>query len=110
MLRVILGLFFIVFLLIIGGIFANQCATCTGRHKSVAEKQAWQFAKETGLESQLSGISCAGQDSDGNGYVTCTFVLNDKKKTQRKYECAAALTMNTGCKIPSVLVSTDHIQ
>lgn len=49
-------------------------------------------------------VSCTGQDTDGDGYVSCQALFDDLKTGSEKTvlaECAVGwLNFNTGCKIP----------
>ncbi len=64
-----------------------------------AEKQARRWAKDMGIS--VKKISCNGSDSDGDGYVSCSFNADGKITT---YECAGAYNLNQGCRVPKVHV------
>lgn len=71
----------------------------TGPSKAEAEKQAKRWAKEMGIN--VKKISCNGSDSDGDGYVSCSFNVDGVVAT---YECAGAYNLNNGCRVPKVHV------
>lgn len=82
------------------------CPNVTGAHKTVAEGEAKAFANELGLP--MKTVTCRTKDTDGDGYVSCTFMLEDGSTDD--YECAGArstgnLIRNSGCrKAKGVLV------
>ena len=96
----------IVVTIVIGMIVVGfgRCATnVDGTSQREAEKGARAFAKELGV--QISGLSCAGTDSDGDGYVSCTIAKTDGSLLA--IECAGALTMNRGCRVPKLRAATE---
>lgn len=77
------------------------CPNVTGAHKTVAENEAKAFASELGLP--MKTVTCRTKDTDGDGYVSCTFMLEDGSTDD--YECAGAraagnLIRNSGCRKP----------
>jgi hypothetical protein len=64
-------------------------------YKEDAEQSAKEFAEELGLE--IDRISCADQDSDNDGYVSCTFKLRSGEIKQ--FECAHRM-FESGCREP----------
>lgn len=78
-----------------GGLVAlTGCPNWTGAHKSTAEDEAREYAQELNLE--LEAVSCVKQDTDGDGYVSCTLKLKDGQTLPR--ECAGAYNLNSGCR------------
>jgi len=71
-------------------------------HKAQAEKQAHTFAQQLGLE--VERIVCVNQDSDRDGYVSCTFKLKDGETTA--FECVGDVWMSSkeGCREPKASV------
>lgn len=65
-----------------------------GDHKS-AEHEFRKWAKD--LRMDYDGMSCNGHDSDGDGYVSCTYMVNGEPHT---VECAGAFNMQHGCRTP----------
>lgn len=64
----------------------------TGEH---AEGAARTHAKK--LDWKVKGIACAGVDTDGDGYISCTLVLEDG--SERSLECASGgMGIASGCK------------
>ena len=56
------------------------------------QNAAKQFMTDLGLSSQVQGISCAGTDSDCDGYVTCTVSRrenSDSPVVMDSLQCAA---------------------
>ena len=70
-----------------------------GASKGEAEKQARAWAKE--MDISVKKIVCNGSDSDGDGYVSCSFNAGGVITT---YECAGAYNLNHGCRVPKVHV------
>ena len=69
--------------IIIGGIIGFS--KCNGGDHKSAEREFRQWAKE--LHMDYDGMSCNGHDSDGDGYVSCTYMLDGVPHT---VECAGA--------------------
>jgi hypothetical protein len=89
------------FVLVVFGVLGVKCtANFTGLHKTVATNQADEFARELGLEVQH--VACVKQDTDGDGYIACTFKLKDGSTQQ--FECAGAMNLNEGCREPKINV------
>ncbi|MFA5203031.1 MAG: prepilin-type N-terminal cleavage/methylation domain-containing protein [Lentisphaeria bacterium] len=67
-----------------------------------AEEAARAYAQKLGLK--VIGVSCTDMDSDGDGYVSCSISHNENGKTAiQPVECAAKLSMNSGCKAPKMV-------
>lgn len=68
-----------------------------------AQKNADQWAKSMGIAGP---VVCAGQDSDGDGYVSCTF--KDDKGVQA-IECSTGRgACNAGgCRVPKLKAATE---
>ncbi len=81
----------------------TACPNWTGAHKAEAEKQAEIYAKELGIE--IVAVSCVKQDTDGDGYVSCTLKL-DEAGTTKQVECAGAWNLNEGCRDPKIKIPT----
>lgn len=77
-------------------IFISGCGL-TGAHKEEAEKQATAWAKQMGLQD--AKVSCVSNDTDGDGYVSCTVASADKIHS---IECTGAMTINEGCRVPKL--------
>lgn len=76
-------------------------ANLLGWNKSSAEDNARAWATEVGLDTQT--IVCNSRDTDGDGYVSCTFHV---KEDVRTFECAGwTLVMpHSGCREPKIKV------
>jgi len=74
----------------------SGCAI-TGAHKEEAEKQAHLWANK--MELKDPKIHCVSDDSDGDGYVSCTILSQDKIHS---IECTGAFTLNDGCRAPKL--------
>lgn len=80
-----------------------RCSTnVSGMSHGEAVKSAHAYAKE--LSIAVQGIQCAGIDSDGDGYVSCSIMTKSEKLLA--VECAGALTINQGCRIPKLNAAT----
>jgi hypothetical protein len=80
----------------------SGCFNFTGQNKEAAENNARSFAKELGMD--LKGLSCNKHDTDGDGYVSCTFSFdNGSVKT---FECAGVnlIQNNEGCREPKIKI------
>lgn len=78
---------------------AGGCVTTEDR-KADGERNANAFAAGMGLE--ITGASCSGADSDGDGYASCTLAMVGG--TTRAIECGydrpfALLGQNEGCRM-----------
>lgn len=84
-------------LLIALGLLAVGCNL-----KQEAEEQAWAYVEELGEKDQVEAIVCVNQDSDDDGYVSCT--VKKKDGTKEKIECAAEYgpSLNSGCREPKL--------
>ncbi len=105
---------FLMMTLVALSVVASACScTCvaniTGLSHDKAEKAAKAWATQMGLE--LKGVSCTSVDSDGDGYVSCSaaVVKSDGDIDIIPIECAAALTLNDGCRAARV-ISTKPVQ
>lgn len=76
----------------------SGCAL-TGAHQKEAEKQAAEWAKQMGMED--AKVSCVRDDSDGDGYVSCTVASGGQ---MHSVECTGAWTINDGCRVPKFQV------
>lgn len=74
----------------------------SGANKDKAEAEARTFAESLGMD--LKGVQCNQHDTDGDGYVSCTFNLGDGQV--QTFECAgkSAIQDNTGCREPKIKV------
>lgn len=81
-------------------LFLTGCPNLTGAHKTKAQESAKIWAQELGME--YKSVVCNKQDTDGDGYVSCTFMLEEDKRTQ--VECAGAWTLNEGCRDPKAQI------
>lgn len=73
-------------------------ANVSGASHQDAERSAREYAKALNIE--YDGLVCAGIDSDGDGYVSCT--ISKKDGHLLGIECAGAMTINSGCRIPKL--------
>jgi prepilin-type N-terminal cleavage/methylation domain-containing protein len=68
--------------------------------KRAATNDAETFVRELGW--QVTGISCADVDSDGDGYVSCTIAKKDG--TSDFVECRGAYSFGHGCRVPKLRI------
>lgn len=82
-------------------VLAGCPANLLGWNKTAAEENGRAWAVDVGLDAQA--VVCNGQDSDGDGYVSCTFHVAD---SVQMYECAGwTLVMpHSGCREPKIKV------
>ena len=91
-------------LLTVGALFTlTACPNMTGAHKGAAEEEAKEWATELGMK--YTSVSCVAKDTDGDGYVSCTFMMTDG--TTKGVECAGARgdgtwIRNSGCRDPKL--------
>lgn len=80
------------------------CFNLTGANKEAAELNAKSFSKDLGLD--LKGVTCNRHDTDGDGYLSCTFAFTDG--TVRTFECAgkSIIQDNSGCREPKLKLPT----
>lgn len=66
------------------------------------EQEAAEFGKRMGMD--VKAVNCTNEDSDGDGYVSCTLSVSnpDKTVTLVPLECAAAFSVNKGCRLPKL--------
>jgi len=88
------------------GVFIQGCARGEGQRQA-AHEAAVKWA--TGMGIEYSGISCASQDSDGDGYVSCTIAQKSKDGTIKTtpIECAGTWTLNEGCRMPKAVFNRE---
>lgn len=92
----------LIVLLIFGGV---AIAKCSGSDHRTAETEFRSWAKA--LNIKYEGASCNNYDSDGDGYVSCTYAVNGEPHT---VECAGSWNMQHGCRTPkAVLRSTTNV-
>jgi hypothetical protein len=82
------------------GLTCQGCYNLTGANREAAKANAAEFAAELGLE--LKGVSCVEHDTDGDGYVSCTFSLTSGDV--QTFECAGRniIQDNHGCRAPKL--------
>ncbi len=92
----------------VGGYAGCQaCYNYSGANKDKAEQEARDFAKSLGMD--LKGVQCNKHDTDGDGYVSCTFNLGDGKV--QTFECAGKniIQDNTGCREPKLKIPAGRV-
>lgn len=74
----------------------------TGAHKARAEANAKAWSRQMGIGA--STFQCVRKDTDGDGYVSCTFVMPDQ--SIRTMECAGEhfWVRNEGCREPKLRI------
>jgi prepilin-type N-terminal cleavage/methylation domain-containing protein len=78
----------------------------TGIDAGVANEGARNWATSMGYEN--AAVNCVQQDTDGDGYVSCT--VRDKATDKLiPIECAAAFNLNSGCRIPKLGVPRQRL-
>lgn len=87
---------------IIVSIAAGSCSSLRGS-SGFAASQASQFASQLGWK--VKGLSCAGYDTDSDGYISRTASVEENGVVSTKaIECAsgAPLSLASGCRIAPV--------
>lgn len=95
----------VVGMLMIFGLFGvAMCGTTvnnvTGRSHDLAQSAAGKYLRETGIKGKAS---CVNTDSDGDGYLSCSYVTEDGNI--HPLECAGAMTLNEGCRPPKAIIN-----
>lgn len=77
----------------LGSLLQPSCLLGSEEH---AEQQAREHADKLGWK--VTGVACVNTDTNGDGYISCTLVLDDG--TERALACAAGdfLSRVKGCK------------
>jgi hypothetical protein len=70
----------------------------TGSNVRSAESELKIWAGKLDIEIDGSHISCNSDDSDGDGYVSCSY--KDKAGQVHQVECAGAFNFQHGCRVP----------
>lgn len=95
----------VVFVGLLGGVcVCGNWHDWNGANQHQAEKHAKAFAAELVEHGQdVELMHCDKHDTDGDGYVSCTFLFDGKPAT---WECAgeAYIDRNTGCREPKMQV------
>jgi len=79
---------------VVGSAVAIGCNMSGVNHRAAVEN-AQDFAEE--LVLKVKAVTCNRYDRDNDGYVSCSFAMNDGKIEQ--FECAS-FGLNTGCRRP----------
>jgi len=85
---------------------AMKCtANYSGASRDHATEQARAFANELGYTE--AHVSCAGGDSDNDGYVSCTVAPLPKQGNPFSVRCTAAYTLQVdGCKLTPMVTGS----
>lgn len=100
--EVLIVLSVVAIIAIIGMLFLGGAM---GWNKESAEKNAQVFI--SGLELDVDKLQCNGNDSDGDGYVSCTFKMKDG--STRQYECVGWSWFNEGCREPKMAINRQGV-
>lgn len=84
---------------IICGALLFTCFSCS--HRSAAEAEAREWASSM-YPRRDHAVSCVGADTDGDGYVSCTVVVDGGDP--KPLECAGRWTWNSGCRVPKAML------
>jgi Tfp pilus assembly protein PilV len=91
---VVAVLFFILMvILIVFGRVSGCMFADTQRTNAVTEAHQWVHEMYPEVRSENVHIVCQGQDTDGNGYVTCSARVGEE---HLNLECYAYVAMNIG--------------
>ena len=88
--------------LVLGVLVGRSVLDLLGVTRSVAQQEAEDWIRRNKIAATAD---CAASDSDGNGYVSCSFVMHDGASTRPivPMECAAPATINRGCRLRPIL-------
>jgi hypothetical protein len=94
-----------VFVLVALGFVGSAFVRCTSSGPT-ATTEAREFAKSMGMD--VSGVTCADRDTDGDGYVSCAIGVKMKGGgiQLEAIECAAAWSLNEGCRMQRPVMRT----
>lgn len=89
---------------VVVGLFAGMKRCSRESNKGTATEAAKAWAAEMQIKDAI--VSCTSQDSDGDGYVSCTVgqTLKTGELKATPLECEAAWTLNEGCRIPKAVL------
>ena len=90
----------VVILLVVGGVLFTGYRWLFKGSSAIAEQELIDYGQQLGWD--VVGKSCAGVDSDGDGYISCTARVRENAATSDKaLECAsgALLSWTDGCKL-----------
>lgn len=97
----------VVLLLIIGGLYAyfilgNQMRSARGIH------QGESYAVKMYSDYTVAGENCQGEDTNGDGYITCNFRLkNQENEKTITLQCPTFIKsfLATSCKEQGIVIS-----
>lgn len=85
-----MGLFLLLFF---GSCSVSLFDSYSGRAHQRVQVRAEKFLNELNISHEA--ISCNSLDTDGNGYITCSYKSNDKIET---IECSDSIYIESGCR------------
>lgn len=84
-------------ILIVFSIIFDVTMNITGKNKIEAEIQAKRYISEIYPDKELIAVSCQNNDTNSDGYVSCTAKFKDGAKSY--IECNGyCITNNCGCR------------
>jgi hypothetical protein len=86
-------LIIIVGIVSVGSMFSSCLFADTQRHNAETEARVWVHEMFPDVPEEQVHISCQAQDTDQNGYVTCSSRVADERLS---LECYAYVFMNIG--------------
>ena len=98
---IVIAILAILFVGVVGTFGARGCGGLAGS-KEKARANMTAFANEMGWK--LVGGTCAGTDSDGDGYISCTANIQEVEGAPpvvKAIECASgsAVSITEGCRL-----------
>lgn len=84
-----------------------KCSAATGGNVRSAESELKQWAAKLDIEIDGAHMSCNSDDSDGDGYVSCSY--KDKAGEVHQVECAGAFNLQHGCRVPKPNLNVTNI-
>ena len=95
--KLMIGLFVVVFVLIIASMFMSVGMRASGQYEQHAREQAQNWATNM-YPGETAHVSCQNADTDNNGYVSCTIRIGER--APMGIECSVPMSLNNGCRIP----------
>lgn len=85
----------LIFVLVVASIGLGGMAAASGRNRREATLEAKTWLQEMSYKDAV--VSCVNEDSDQDGYVSCT--IKPLTGSPFSIECARAYSLNDGCRM-----------
>lgn len=82
------------------GVMVSHCGrNMSGEAQIKAQSEADKFLQQMGIKGKAI---CAGTDTDGDGYISCPYVVEGKDGVQ-PLECGSGFINSEGCRPPKAI-------